>query len=235
MTCLGTPCPSARMLKQNAFVRDPVHLWMAIGRMILTYPLPELAILGDICKINGLFTLCPHLSHLCSIQESGIQTPQDGYFERLVCHFSISKLSEYSHIPCLNTSSLGFIILCVASRVSFNNGVAVFLLMHYSDTDSFPASLFYFLGPFWLHWGHLDNPWQSWASLVAQMVKNIPAIQETQVQSFGWGDPLEKGMTIHPSILAWRILWTEEPGRLQSMGSQRAEHNWATNTFTLIE
>ena len=148
MTCLGTPCPSARMLKQNAFVRDPVHLWMAIGRMILTYPLPELAILGDICKINGLFTLCPHLSHLCSIQESGIQTPQDGYFERLVCHFSISKLSEYSHIPCLNTSSLGFIILCVASRVSFNNSVAVFLLMHYSDTDSFPASLFYFLGPF---------------------------------------------------------------------------------------
>ena len=61
MACLGEPCPSARMSNQNAFVWDPVHLWIAIGRMILTYPLLELAILGDICKINGLFTLCPHL------------------------------------------------------------------------------------------------------------------------------------------------------------------------------
>ena len=120
MACLGEPCPSARMSNQNAFVWDPVHLWMAIGRMILTYPLLELAILGDICKINGLFTLCPHLPRLSSIQESGIQTPQDGYFETLVCHFPISQLSEYSHIPCLNTSSLGFIILCVASRVSLD-------------------------------------------------------------------------------------------------------------------
>ena len=58
------------------------------------------------------------------------------------------------------------------------------------------------------------------ASLVAQMVKNLPAVQETQVQSPGWENPLEKGMATHFSILAWRILWTEEPGRLQSMGLQ---------------
>ena len=55
------------------------------------------------------------------------------------------------------------------------------------------------------------------ASLVAQMVKNLPAMQETQVQSLGWEDPLEKGMATHSSILAWRIPWTEEPGGLQSM------------------
>ena len=55
--------------------------------------------------------------------------------------------------------------------------------------------------------------------LVAQIVKNPPAMQETRVQSLGWEDTLEKGMA--SSILAWRILWTEEPGRLQSMGSQR--------------
>ena len=56
---------------------------------------------------------------------------------------------------------------------------------------------------------------------VAQMVKNLPATQETQVQSLGQEDPLEKGMALHSSILAWRILWTEEPGGLRSMGSQR--------------
>ena len=59
------------------------------------------------------------------------------------------------------------------------------------------------------------------ASMVAQTVKNPPAVQETQVQSLGREDPLEKEMGTHSSILAWRIPWTEESGRLQSMGSQR--------------
>ena len=63
------------------------------------------------------------------------------------------------------------------------------------------------------------------ASLVAQMVKNLPAIQETWVRSLGQEDPLEKGMAIHSSILAWRIPWTEEPGGLQSMESQRFGHD----------
>ena len=57
------------------------------------------------------------------------------------------------------------------------------------------------------------------------MVKKLPAIQETQVQSLGWDDALEQGMATHSSVLAWRIPWTEEPGGLQSMGSQRVEHN----------
>jgi len=57
------------------------------------------------------------------------------------------------------------------------------------------------------------------------MVKNLPAIQETWVQSLGRGDPLEKGMAIYSSILAWRIPWTEEPGGLQSMGLQRVRHD----------
>jgi len=57
------------------------------------------------------------------------------------------------------------------------------------------------------------------SSLVAQMVKNLPAMQEIQVQSLGQEDPREKGMATHSSILAWRITWKEEPGRLQSMGS----------------
>ena len=64
---------------------------------------------------------------------------------------------------------------------------------------------------------------------VAQMVKDLPAMQETWVWSLGWEDPLEKGMAIHSSILAWRIPWTEEPGRLQSVGSQRVGHDWETD------
>ena len=58
------------------------------------------------------------------------------------------------------------------------------------------------------------------------MVKNLPAMQETQVQSLDLEDPLEKGIATHSSILAWRIPWTEEPGRLQSMGLQRVGHGW---------
>ena len=67
---------------------------------------------------------------------------------------------------------------------------------------------------------------------LAQMVKNLPAMQETQVQSLGWEDLLEKGMATYSSILAWRISWTEEPGRPQSLGSQRVGHGWVTNIFT---
>ena len=60
------------------------------------------------------------------------------------------------------------------------------------------------------------------ASLVAQSVKNLPAMQETWVRSLGWEDALEKEMATHSSILAWEILWTEEPGGLQCMGSQES-------------
>ena len=64
-----------------------------------------------------------------------------------------------------------------------------------------------------------------WASLVTQMIKNLPAIQETQVPSLGQKDPLGEGIATHSSILAWRIPRTEEPDRLQSIGSQRVRHN----------
>ena len=71
-----------------------------------------------------------------------------------------------------------------------------------------------------------------WTSLVAQMVKNLPAVPKTWVQPLSQENPLEKKMATHSNILAWRIPQTEEPGRLQSMGSQRIEHNWATNTHS---
>ena len=66
---------------------------------------------------------------------------------------------------------------------------------------------------------------------MAQRVKHLPAMRETRVRSLGWEDPLEKEMVTHSSILAWRIPWTEKPGRLQSTGSQRVGHDF-TFTFT---
>ena len=64
-----------------------------------------------------------------------------------------------------------------------------------------------------------------WASLVAQRSKRLPGMQETRVGSLGWEDLLEKEMATHSSTLAWRIPWREEPGRLQSTGSQRVGHD----------
>ena len=72
------------------------------------------------------------------------------------------------------------------------------------------------------------------SSLVAPTVKNLPAMQESQVWSLGWEDPLEKGTETHSSIPAWRILWTEEPGRLQFMDSQEPDMTYLALSFFLI-
>ena len=75
----------------------------------------------------------------------------------------------------------------------------------------------------------IDYPFQySWASLVAQLVKNAPAMWETWVWSLGWENPLEEGMATHSSILAWRIPWTGETGGLYSMEYQGVRHDWGT-------
>ena len=91
----------------------------------------------------------------------------------------------------------------------------------------------------WIKWCGIYTQWngtQSWkgwnlsrvrTSVVAQMVKNLPAMQETQVWSLGREDPLEKGMATHSSVLAWRIPGTGEPGGLSSMGSHRVGHDWS--------
>ena len=72
---------------------------------------------------------------------------------------------------------------------------------------------------------NISSDVKSGASLVAQMLKCLPAMQETWVQSLGREDPLEKEMATHSSILAWKSPWTKEPGGLQSIGSQRVRHN----------
>ena len=75
----------------------------------------------------------------------------------------------------------------------------------------------------------------NWGFLVARLIKNLPAIQGTQIQSLGQEDPLEKGMTTHSSILARRIPWAEEPGGLPWTEEQRIRHDWGTKTFTFFQ
>ena len=77
-------------------------------------------------------------------------------------------------------------------------------------------------------------PGGSGISLVAQMLKCLSTMQETWVQSLGQEDPLEKEMAIYPSTIAWKIPWTEEPGRLQSVGSQRVRHDWMASLHWLL-
>ena len=87
------------------------------------------------------------------------------------------------------------------------------------------------------YWGRVegsenDTQLWMWDSLVAQMIKRLPTMWDTRVWSLGWEDPLEKEMATHSSTLAWKIPRTEEPSRLQSMGSQQVGHDWATSLIT---
>ena len=99
----------------------------------------------------------------------------------------------------------------------------IFISLNYSFTCSISLALqaeFYYLLRFFFQF-----------IIVAHVVKNLPTVQETGIQSLDQEDPLEKGMATRSSILAWRIPWTEEPGGLQSMGSPWVGHEWATDTW----
>ena len=101
-------------------------------------------------------------------------------------------------------------------------------MLHFMNTCNFPNKLIYNrLFKNILIKSNLYIP-----TMVAQTVKNLPAMKETWVWSLGWEDPLEKGMTIHSSIIAWRILWTEDPSGLQFMGLQRVRLDWVTKAIT---
>ena len=82
--------------------------------------------------------------------------------------------------------------------------------------------------------GLLSKIYERILKQLAQTVKCLPAMQETWVRFLGREDPLEKEMAIHSSILAWKIPWTQEPDRLQSMGSQRVRHNRATSIYIYL-
>ena len=113
----------------------------------------------------------------------------------------------------------------------------------YSEMESVSYFLCYCCE--WIGWIIFVFPWkrhnrkrrqENWnclsferTSLVAQMIKHLSTMRETRVRALGWEDPLEKEMAIHSSTIAWKIPWTKGPGRLQSVGSQRVGHDWATS------
>ena len=94
------------------------------------------------------------------------------------------------------------------------------------STSEIPQDKYYTSLLFWR--------WRKVSCLVAQTIKRLSAVQETRVWSLGWEDPLEKEMATHCSTLAWKIPWMEEPGRLQSVGSQRVEHSWAASVSVSV-
>ena len=126
---------------------------------------------------------------------------------RLLCPWDFPGKSTGVGCQCywLLNSVVSFQTILVALSADFN-GISLFCLQCSPSHDS-PYTF----------------------SLIAQLVKNLLAMQETLVRFLGQEDPLEKEMATHSSILAWRIPWTEEPGGLQSTGSQRIRHDWASN------
>ena len=94
-------------------------------------------------------------------------------------------------------------------------------------------ALCYSVGFYWLSLLNIGVCTWPWASLMAQTLKNLPAMQETQVWFLGWGDPLEKGMANHSIILPWRIPWTEDPGGYSPWGCKESDMTeWLTHTHT---
>ena len=121
------------------------------------------------------------------------------------------NLIKWKDVPCSWIGRLGIIKRSVFPKLTYRFSAILVRISesYFVDTDKLILKVI-------------------WASLVAQRLKCLPARQETWVQSLGQEDPLEKEMATHSSILAWRIPWTEEPGGLLSMGSQRVRHDWAT-------
>ena len=108
---------------------------------------------------------------------------------------------------------------------------STFHLSTVSPADSCPCDVS--PSSVWVVWNHI--PWFSTVSFSRMfwwLRQSLPAVQETWVRSLGQEDPLEEEMETHSSILSWKTLWTEEPGRLQSMGLQRIGHDWVTKTST---
>ena len=151
-------------------------------------------------------------------------------------HGSLACCSPWGCKESNTTERLNWTVLAVLSAVL--KGFSQYFFSTFTFQQSYMLTLQSSLSPFFYpspdcYWLLLmlgeEGALLFWSAfLVAWMVTNLPAIQETWVRSLGWEDPLEKGMATHSSILACRISRIEEPGRLQSMESQRGGHDWAT-------
>ena len=142
-------------------------------------------------------------------------------FTLLIVSFIVQKLLIQSHL---------FIFVFISVTLGDRSKKILLQFMSKSVLPIFSSKSFIVSNLTFRSWIHFE-----FIFVVAHMVKNLLAVQETWVWAMGQEDPLEMGMATHSSILAWRIPWVEEPGKIQSMGSQRVQYDWATNPFTFTK
>ena len=141
---------------------------------------------------------CPYRTYV--LVDGDISKWVRKFMEKRTIKNKINKINAY--FEKFGNSILNYICIKPYRHKSWNNKLTISLIVYVYD--------------------------KSWASLVVQNLKNLSARQNMWVWSLDWENLLEKGMAAYSSILAWRIPWTEEPGGLQSMGSQRVRHDWVT-------
>ena len=156
------------------------------------------------------------------------------YFLQILNHAYISRIS-----PTWSWFMIPYILL---SLICLYFGQYIYTYQRNWFVIFFSLFLLYFSSFWYQNNGFIEWLWEGSSIFiflkyfekdkwVAQWLKYLPAVWETWVWSLGWEDPLEKEMATHSSILAWRIPWTKEPGGLQSLGSQRVRHDWATSLY----
>ena len=197
---------SAAINKQTKFRKNLMVLWNSTH---VTFP-------GSIPITFPITPVQPSSSPNCSFT---LVLPQG------CCTYCLHSLKFLPPATCLVPS--GHISHCLNVPLSETAS-----LINLSKVESLPQHLHPF--PVSFYRSSLISTWNTFSFLAAQMVKTLPATQETQVQSLGWEGPLEKGMDTHSNILAWRIPWAEKPGGLQSIVSQGVRYNWETNIFILF-
>ena len=214
----------------------PLSQWCYLNHLILFHPLLLPSIFPSISVFSNELAFCIRWSKDWSFSFS--VNPSDGYsglisFGKLGIRLTglISLLSKGLSRVFSSTTIWKHHFFGTQPSLWSNKSVTVSIVspsiaMKWCPLD--PMIFIFWTLSFKLAFSlffHL-HPW--WASLVAQMVKRLPAMWQTWVRSLGWEDPLEKGMATHSSILAWRISWTEEPGGLQLMGLKRAGQDLET-------
>ena len=178
------------------------------------------------CSFTPILTPCIHSSKVpppCNLMDFM------KYFPSLLYFRTSELLTATPCPPCFSTGQVYHDQENHCRAKAGTHSAASLLILMIKHTQNTGANT-------WIVWLKAATLWLNKpfflpprVSLVAQRLKRLPAMRETRVRSLGREDPLEKEMVTHSSILAWRIPWTEEPGGLQSTGSQRVGHDWATS------
>ena len=159
------------------------------------------------------------------LQYSCLENPMDGRAWWAAVHGVTKSRTQLSNF------TFAFHFHALEKKMATHSNVLAWRIPGTGEPGGLPSMGSHRVGHDWSDSAAVAAAHSEVSSLVAQKVKNLPAMWEIWVQSLGWEDPLENGMATHSSTLAWRIPWTEAPNRLQFMGSQRVRHHCATNNM----